>query len=305
MSDLYSVRNGRQRPFDSFDFAKLIWHTVKDLAEKGLWVEALVEHPDDVGMNTPALIVDPTAFFLRRLREDNVADSVVNATKRRLSFAPSCWATRPDSLWDSLELLHELASAPVAEIIVDPDGQKYDPGFFTYDKGAGGCVLVDALNPDLALNEPPMMMLKSGEIIEQLPSDLEPVLTDPLPDDLPAPIREPLAHAIELYRKRGNSLAEKKAAVKLLADALEPLRNDIDTSVLAKDERALFDIANGFAIRHNNRTQARQYDQDIWIDWMFYVYAATARALVKILDRETVLSRVVDQDAENDGHLPI
>jgi len=32
-----------------------------------------------------------------------------------------------------------------------------------------------------------------------------------------------------------------------------------------KDERELFNLANGFAIRHNTRDQRKDYDDAIWL----------------------------------------
>jgi hypothetical protein len=52
-----------------------------------------------------------------------------------------------------------------------------------------------------------------------------------------------------------------------------------------KDEGALFQIANQFAIRHHDRTQRADYDDDIWFEWIFYVFLATAKAMIRIEDR--------------------
>ena len=56
---------------------------------------------------------------------------------------------------------------------------------------------------------------------------------------------------------------------------------------ISKDEDAIFQIANRFAIRHNNRQQIRGYDDEIWLPWMFYVYIATIRAILKVQEATT------------------
>ena len=44
---------------------------------------------------------------------------------------------------------------------------------------------------------------------------------------------------------------------------------------------ALFDIANNFAIRHNNEMQKREYDI-LWLTWIFYVYLAIIHLLLRV-----------------------
>ncbi len=60
--------------------------------------------------------------------------------------------------------------------------------------------------------------------------------------------------------------------------------------MLPKDERALFQIANGFAIRHNNRQQRTDYDRITWLRWCFWTYLATFQAVLSTRDRQTHLA---------------
>jgi hypothetical protein len=92
--------------------------------------------------------------------------------------------------------------------------------------------------------------------------------------------------------------------LKHLADVLEPLRDEIKTELLPADESALFLIANRFWIRHNDRNQQRKYDSDVWLDWTFYVYVATARALLAVLDRQQLTNAVGRPPAAADDELP-
>lgn len=68
-------------------------------------------------------------------------------------------------------------------------------------------------------------------------------------------IASKLDSATKRFRTRDASLDDRRAAVRDLADVLESLRDDLKDSMLSKDERELFHIANGFAIRHQNRHQ--------------------------------------------------
>ncbi len=50
-----------------------------------------------------------------------------------------------------------------------------------------------------------------------------------------------------------------------LADVLEVLRTDINDEMLPKGRAGLFRLANGFAIRHNNRGQMQLCDDAVWL----------------------------------------
>jgi len=48
-----------------------------------------------------------------------------------------------------------------------------------------------------------------------------------------------------------------------------------------KDESALFNIANNFAIRHHNPAQNQNYNEKFWYSWMFHFYLATYHTIVR------------------------
>lgn len=62
-------------------------------------------------------------------------------------------------------------------------------------------------------------------------------------------------HAKQVFAVRGATLEDKRDAVKALAGCLERLKPTISKSMLSADESALFDIANNFHVRHDNRKQ--------------------------------------------------
>jgi len=55
--------------------------------------------------------------------------------------------------------------------------------------------------------------------------------------------------------------------------------------MLSEDERALFELANGYAIRHNKRETRRDFDEPAWLAWAFYVYLATIRVTLELRGR--------------------
>jgi hypothetical protein len=91
-------------------------------------------------------------------------------------------------------------------------------------------------------------------------------------------------HAVALFRGRASDENDKRSAVVALAGVLEERRPLLKTSIVKRDEGALFEIANAFAVRHQNDTQKRDYDP-MFLDWMFWWYLATIELTDRIVER--------------------
>ena len=216
----------------------------------------------------------PERWFLVNLGRDNVWPLREHAS-----------AYEPDTLFDVLEALHDLVSKPI-------DGWYHDYGgcgthWQTFDRRQGQDELRSQLNPLLARYETPLELSPSGEIVALVPSEMRELLDAPIPataeSDL---VTGRMNAAIALYRSRNSTRVDRRQAVRELADVLEPLRESVKEEMLPKDEREPFHLANGFAIRHNNRDQRRDYDDAIWLSWAFYVYLATIHAVLRLKERE-------------------
>ena len=95
-------------------------------------------------------------------------------------------------------------------------------------------------------------------------------------------------HAINLWRNRNLDLSQRREAIKELADVFEWLKKDSKLAKVLdkKDDNAIFNIANNFAIRHHNPDQKSNYDKSIWFSWMFHFYLATYHAVIRLLKKE-------------------
>jgi len=219
--------------------------------------------------------------FVRALKKSDIYDRL-NGGRSPSQYQPSAppsWLA-VEVLFDTLEFLH-------TEAVSQPD----ESGTI-FLKTAGQEKFRKRFKADLALFAPPMEMLETGQIVEKVSDEMQGLLTEPIPDDAPQALADPLRHAIEQYRRRGATEQAKRSALTQLAAVLEPLRRDVKEHLSSKDENDLFQIVNRFSIRHNKRDQQRDYDAAIWLDWMFYVYVATARALVAVIDRDKLNERV-------------
>jgi len=90
-----------------------------------------------------------------------------------------------------------------------------------------------------------------GEILEASQPWVAPLANAQLPRYDPDNVEIRVEAAILKFRRRGNSLDDKRDAVRDLADVLEFLRPKLKDAFDSQDERDLFNIANNYAIRHH------------------------------------------------------
>jgi hypothetical protein len=94
-----------------------------------------------------------------------------------------------------------------------------------------------------------------------------------------------VAHAVALFRNRAADAEYKRSAVLALAGVLEERRGLIKAELCSADEGALFQVANKFAIRHQNKDQHTDYDP-AFLDWIFWWYLATVELTDRIINRQ-------------------
>ncbi|WCP72195.1 hypothetical protein [Sphingomonas hankookensis] len=129
-------------------------------------------------------------------------------------------------------------------------------------------------------------LTEAGEIVSLPPSGMKTLVNAPLPTN-DKTTQDKVADALMKYRRHGASISDRRDAVRDLADVLEWLRPSIKEALLKEDEQELFKIANNFGIRHMNQNQKLQYDQAVWLSWMFYHYLNTIYAFLHIIKRQS------------------
>lgn len=276
---LHSERVGRARELSVNDLARLVWKRIAYVRDqKWLFKGTLQPYRGLTPSEESPSIRDAEEFFTARLRVSGLGYWILRSDEPPLSaLSPA----KLDLLIDLIELLHaEVVNEP---LFVDPPHGLDIEGF---DKQAGQAMFRDEINEVLVLAEPQLELLPSGQVIERKQEHRQ-LYVEPLNPDAEPEVRDPVEHAIGLFLRRGATDEDKRAAIKQLADALEHLRADVREEFLPKDESDLFQIANRFAIRHNNRDQGRDYDKDVWYDWMFHVYLATIRSTTELKQRRT------------------
>lgn len=269
----FSQRHGRgpkAEPLSNDGLKRLVFSIWDALFARDYFQEAFGYWCVDADEVPGTLGSDPGAFFLSRLEREDI-----------WPYHEHGEAYDADTCFDMIEALHDLVSKPT-------DGRYHDFSgcgwhYHTFNRSDGQAEYRAEMNDILRRCDPPYELDGLGQVVEAGPEEFRALLDAPVPPgtehDL---ITTKIDAAVKRFRARGASMDDRRHAVRDLTDVLEALRADIKESMLPADEAALFNIANNFAIRHNNRQQRGDYDRVVWLRWIFYVYLATIHAALRV-----------------------
>jgi hypothetical protein len=179
-----------------------------------------------------------------------------------------------DDLFDVVEFLADHIRRPTR--IRPHDFNGCGPHYEAFDQVRGLQVYRWRLNEILDRSSLGVTLGEHGRLERTAAAGVEDLVTVVrTPDNVHDTDTDELHHALEQFRTRGASVLDRRQAVITLAGILERRRDLLKTELLSKDEGALFTIANGFAIRHQKADQRRDYDAEVYLEWIFYWYLAT------------------------------
>lgn len=271
-------------------------HALREYDKPTYWAERHGDVPDAPGVSVPLagafvrLIEDMSwdGYFPRVMPkicvDEHYADRVgTEEAIRRATGLNLVWPI-PESEWESfprsplytlIEFFHDKAQRPRSPGYVHTFNG-CGPHFAMWNRESGGTVYRWRVNEMLrAFREPVRLSSSRGEkgrLVRVLPNTIESVVSEQL--QVRTQKDDEVAHALRDYRTRGAGRPQKVAAVALLAGELERRREILKREVLNKDESALFEIANNFAIRHRNDRQRNEY-ADEFLDWVFEIFVVT------------------------------
>src|SRR6516164_8446682 len=177
-----------------------------------------------------------------------------------------------DHIFDALEFLYDFVSKPGAMVPFRTDEGDYVYDYDGYDDVAGQEEFRDKANAFLADYNSGFKLTKEGIIVAIGRRGLQYILdAEIIPYD-EENVDSKVRNAIAKWRSRHSSLSDKKEAIRELADVFEWLKKarGLGTVLDAKDQSAIFEIANNFAIRHHDPKQKTNYDHGIWYSWIFH-----------------------------------
>ena len=220
-----------------------------------------------------------------------IPEEIKHKAALRLSFQvfpvtkwPSYQVTE-DHVFEALEFLQDHVSRPGAWTeMTNNTGYNYSD-YDGYDESAGQAEFRKEANAFLADYGAGFEMTSEGNVLALGSDGLQDILRAKLVPYDETNVDSKVRSAIIKWRNRHLSLDEKRAAIRDLADVFEWLKKtkNLEKILDRKDESAIFDIANNFAIRHHNPQQKANYDQTIWYSWMFHFYLATYHAAIRLL----------------------
>ena len=210
---------------------------------------------------------------------------------RLWSAAPADLANDKDAFFDLIEVLHDLVSRPRSRWMHSYASCGWHHGDFS--RGQGQAVLRTRLNDLFDRSDVGLHLADEGEDVGRLievTDDARAELMQRMAQRTDPSTRDRVRHAIALFRARAADVHNKRSAATALALVLEERRELLRSELLAKDESALFHIANQFAVRHQNDKQQHDYDE-AFRDWIFWWYLATIELTDRLIARQTVESQ--------------
>lgn len=224
---------------------------------------------------------------------DDPATLVPSDVIESLTGRPDLWGSQPstlaadrDAFFDLIEVLHDLVAMPRTRFVHSYGGCGYHHGNFSREAGRG--LYVWRVNRILDRSDLGVRLATEGEdegrlveVTDEGRSDLVRRMVQREDDETGDRVR----HAVALFRGRSASKHDKRSAVVALALVLEERRTLLKKNLASKDEDDLFRIANGFALRHQNSKQQKDYDP-AFLDWIYWWYLATIELTDQLLERQ-------------------
>ena len=175
-------------------------------------------------------------------------------------------SANPDHIFDLVEVLHDLAALPRKRWWHDWSGCGWH--YSNFSVGQGRTVYRWSVNRILDRSDLGLRLAEDGEDKGRLVTTTDPsrqqLATQMAAREDPS-TGDRVRHALSLFRSRGASEHDKRSACIALAGVLEERRALLKQDMMKKDEGALFDIANNFAIRHQKAQQQADYDPVFWL----------------------------------------
>jgi hypothetical protein len=192
-----------------------------------------------------------------------------------------------DHVFDAIEFLYDHVSEPGNWVSMATETNFYYYDYDGYDREVGRSDFRKKVNSFLADYKSGFELSKDGAVQTMGSDGLQHILNADVIEYDEANVDSKVRRAIAKWKSRHAGLEEKKEAIRELADVFEWLKKTkrLAEVLESKDESALFDLANNFAIRHHNPKQKGNYDAAIWFSWIFHFYLATYHAAVRLLIR--------------------
>ena len=274
--EYYSIRTGKNPSTGKLSLKvtnRLIRDIYTDYKREGYFDEYFGFYCVDMDQVAGKLGSDIEAKVFRALKKDNL-----------YPFENNFLEYSEDDLFDVIEFLFDCISKPIS-------GQYHSWGdcgmhWEEFDKKSGEEEFIQSVNEVLLDYSDGFKLNKDGEILIIGEDGLKEIFDAEIKTEDPENIDTKIKSAIKRFRRHRASIEERGNAVRELFDILEYLKYQTKGILNKKDESDLFNIANNFGIRHHNKAQKTDYDEAIWLSWMFYFCLSSIYAYLKIIEKK-------------------
>ena len=228
------------------------------------------------------------------ITQHELPESIKHQAAIVLSFQPfpiTKWSAEDvteEHIFEVIEFLYDHVSEPGnwVEMVSDSGFNYHD--YDGYNDTSGQCEFRKQVNAFLCDYKSGFELCENGEISFAGTRGLQYLLDAEIVAYDEKNVDGKVRNAILKWRNRHLKIAERREAIRDLADVFEWLKKTkkLEKVLNHKDEAALFEIANNFAIRHHDPRQKREYDPNIWYPWMFHFFLATYHAVIRLLVKE-------------------
>lgn len=190
-----------------------------------------------------------------------------------------------DTFFDVVEAMHDLVARPRSRNYHNYSGCGWHHRDFSV--ASGQAVYRWLVNRLLDRTDVGLHLAGEGEDVGRLITMTDPArtrLVQTMAEREDRATGDVVRHALALFRSRGATEHDKRSAIVALAGVLEERRGLLKSRLVRKDEGALFQIANEFAIRHRRDDQKSDYDP-AFLDWIYYWYLSTIELTDRLLAR--------------------
>lgn len=228
------------------------------------------------------------------ITESGISETIRNEASLRLPFQPfpiELWEhdnVTIENVFDTIEFFFDFVSQPYGwESKQTSNSWRYED-YEGYNREDGRNVYREYIN--MLLNDfgDGFELTAKGEVVTIGKDGSDLLFSAPIVEFDFENIDRIVQRSIEKWRRRTMSMDERKAVIKDLADVFEWLKKskELEKVLDKKDDKLIFDIVNGFEIRHHNPDQKGNYDRSIWYSWMFHFYLATYHAVTRMIAKE-------------------
>jgi len=269
----YSVRTGKNQGEMTYDLPLLkrgFLNVYKSFKARFYFQQAYGYDCTDQGFVSGLMGEDIEVFFLTKLRKPNL-----------WPIETKIEGYSEDDLFDVIELLYDFVSKPLEGYYHPWNNCGWH--YSTFDKITGQLEFRSELNPFLNGYLEAYELSLNGQILLLGGPGLKELLATEIPVHDSKNVDGKIKSAVLKFRRHRATVEDKRESVRTLADVLEFLRPEIKKLPLTKDEGDIFNIANNFGIRHHNTSQKTEYDQDVYLEWIFYSYLSTIHLVLRII----------------------